>query len=98
MVPPLLLGWYDRFLTAVLTAESRVKHTMDTQQAQQQDSSSKVLDTIAELTQVADNIAARYGHPNVATAIQQSASLATVFYSLFDVIINLARHHKQSAQ
>jgi hypothetical protein len=95
---PLILGWFDRYVTAVLTAESRGRKLMDAQAAQQQDNGSKVMDTIADLTTVADNIATRYGHPNVATAIQQSATLAPVFYSIFDTIINLIKHHKQAAK
>lgn len=71
---------------------------MSTPATPQPDNGSKVIDTIADITTVADNIATRYGHPNVATAIQQSATLAPVFYSILDMIINLVKHHKQAAK
>jgi hypothetical protein len=92
------MAWYDRLFNAVLTAESRGKKPMSTPATPQPDNGSKVIDTIADLATVADNIATRYGHPNVATAIQQSATLAPVFYSLLDTIINLIKHHKQAAK
>lgn len=93
----LLASWYERLLTAVITAEKRGRFTMSTGAQPQPDQGQKVLDTIGELAQVATNIASRYGHPNVATAITQNATLAPVFYSIFESIFHLVHHSKQPA-
>jgi hypothetical protein len=92
------MAWYSRLLDAVLTAEKRGKKLMVTQPTPQPASGNKVLDTIFDLSMVADNIAARYGHPNVATAIQQDVALAPVFYSIFESIFHLVKQHQQNSK
>lgn len=59
--------------------------------------SQKVDDSIEEVSAVLDSILSRFGHTNVAGAVEQYASLAPVFVSLAQTIVSLLHHKKAAA-
>lgn len=72
--------------------KTRKENTMVTNAQVPPTKEEMVDDSIAEVAAVASSILSRFGHSNIAGAVQEYAGLAPVFASLSDTIIALFRH------